>query len=342
MRARFARRKFSGLAPLGLALTAVLAGCQKANPPMDTLAPKSDFANWIYGLFVEVTAWDLFILLIVVVAFVLAVFVFSRRDGEAEAASTVHTDMRLELAWTLGPAFILLMISIPTIRTIFREELPAPPANSLKVSVIAHQWWWEFRYPGTSIVTANELHIPEHRPIWVSLRTADVIHSFWVPALGGKRDVIPGQINHLWFIANTPGEYYGQCAEFCGDSHANMRFRVFVDTPEQFAAWEKNQEAGPVQPASGTAAAKGAAIFANSPCTACHTITGVSKGYIGPNLTHIATRTTIAGAIMKNDPKDLKAWIENPDALKPGANMPTLGLRGPELDNLVAYLESLK
>jgi cytochrome c oxidase subunit 2 len=342
MRARIARRKLSGLAPLLLALPAVIAGCQKANPPMDTLAPKSDFANWIYGLFVEVTWLDLFVLAVVVVAFVLAVFVFSRRAGEGEAASETHSDMRLELAWTLGPAFILLLIAVPTIRTIFREEPPTPPADSLKVTVIAHQWWWEFRYPGTSIVTANELHIPEHRPIWVSLRSADVIHSFWVPALGGKRDVIPGQVNHMWFIANTPGEYYGQCAEFCGDSHANMRFRVFVDTPAQFAAWEKAQEAPPVQPAAGTAAAKGAAVFANSPCTACHTITGVSKGYIGPNLTHLASRTTIAGGIMKNDPKDLKAWIENPVGLKPGSNMPALGLRGPELDDLVAYLESLK
>ena len=325
-----------------LALPAVVAGCQRANPPMNTLAPKSDYANWIYSLFVEVTWLDLFVLGIVVVAFVLAVFVFSRRAGEGEAASETHTDMRLELAWTLGPAFILLLIAIPTIRTIFREEPPAPPADSLKVTVIAHQWWWEFRYPGTPIVTANELHIPEHRPVWVSLRSADVIHSFWVPALGGKRDVIPGQVNHMWFIANTPGEYYGQCAEFCGDSHANMRFRVFVDTPAKFAAWEKAQEAPPVQPAEGTRAAKGAAIFANSPCTACHTITGVSKGYIGPNLTHLASRTTIAGGIMKNDPKNLKAWIENPVGLKPGANMPALGLRGPELDDLVAYLGSLK
>lgn len=325
-----------------LATLAVVAGCQKTNPPMDTLAPKSDFGNWIYRLFLEVTWLDLLVLAIVVVAFVLAVFVYSRRGGEAEPASSVHTDMRLELAWTLGPAFILLLIAIPTIRTIFREEPPVPPADSVKVTVIAHQWWWEFRYPGTNIVTANELHIPKDRPIWVSLRSADVIHSFWVPALGGKRDVIPGQINHMWFIANTLGEYYGQCAEFCGDSHANMRFRVFVDAPAEFAAWEKNQEAPPVQPADGTAASKGAAIFANSPCTACHTIDGVSKGYLGPNLTHIASRTTIASGILQNDSQDLKHWITNPEALKPGANMPALGLRGPELDNLVAYLESLK
>lgn len=340
MSTRFGRKKLGGLAALLLMLPAFLAGCSKSTPPMDTLAPKSDFANWIFRLYMEVMGWDLLVLVIVIVAFALAVFKFSKRgDG---VGSNKASDMRLEIAWTLGPALILLMIAIPTIRTIFREEPSAPPQHALKVEVVAHQWWWEFRYPGTKIVTANELHIPEHRPIWLSLRTVDVIHSFWVPALGGKRDVIPGQVNHLWFIANTPGDYYGQCAEFCGVGHANMRFRVFVDTPKQFKAWEKDQEAPPVTPKAGTAAARGEKIFADSPCTACHTIAGVSKGYIGPNLSHVGSRATLASGIMRNTPANLKRWIEDPGKMKPGVKMPDLGLRGPEVNDLVAYLESLK
>jgi cytochrome c oxidase subunit II len=322
---------------------AAIAGCNSPELPMTTLAPKSDLGNWIYGLFLEVTAWDALIFTIVVVAFILAVFVFSTRVGEAGPASSVSSDLGLEVAWTLGPALVLLMISIPTIRTIFRSQPPVAPKGSLVINVLAHQWWWEFHYADSGVATANELHIPTGQPIRLELQSGDIIHSFWVPQLGGKRDVVPGQTNELTFVAKVPGMYPGQCAEFCGLSHANMRFRVFVETPEQFALWTSAQKSGPAAPlVPNRDAVAGAKIFANSPCTTCHTVQGVSKGYIGPNLTHVGSRTTIAAGIMKNTPENLAKWIADPAALKPGAEMPPLGLSGKPLGNLVAYLETLK
>jgi len=329
-----------------LAASAFASGCAQGRQlPMTTLAPKSDLADWIYRLFIEVTLWDALVFAIVIVAFLLAIFVFSTRVGEAAAPSSAASDLKLEVAWTLGPALILLMISIPTIRTIFRSQPNLPPTGSLEIEVVAHQWWWEFRYGDQDhIVTANELHIPAGVPIRLSLKSTDVIHSFWVPQLGGKRDVVPGQVNELTFEATVPGMYPGQCAEFCGLSHANMRFRVFVDTPEQFAEWEKAESAAPIAAASisDPAAAAGAQIFSNSPCTTCHQIDGVSKGYIGPDLTHFGSRSTMAGAIEANSPANVAQWIINPGHVKPGAQMPPLGLSGKQLDDLVAYLESLK
>jgi cytochrome c oxidase subunit II len=324
-------------------LAALLAGCeQSANLPMTTLAPKSDLASEIHHLFLEVTAWDALIFVIVIVAFTLAVFVFSTRAGEAAPPSQASSDLKLEIAWTVGPALVLLMISIPTVRTIFRSQPRFAPTGSLEITVVAHQWWWEFDYPDGH-KTANELHIPTGQTIRLHLLSADIIHSFWVPQLGGKRDVVPGQINQLTFIANTPGEYPGQCAEFCGLSHANMRFRVFVQTPEAFAMWDKSELGGPATPpANDQLAVQGAQYFATSPCTTCHTVDGVSKGYIGPNLTHFGSRTTLAAGVLKNDPENVAAWITDPQKIKPGAYMPGLVLPGPKLNALVAYLESLK
>ena len=328
-----------------LPLLMIVGGCGGDDPvhPMSTMAPRSDLALWCYRMFQEVTAWDLLILAIVVVSFILAVFFFSTRVGEAAPPASVASDLRLEVAYTLGPALIILFISIPTVRLIFRTQPRGAQPNELPVTVIAHQWWWEFRYDdGSNVVTANELHIPANRPIHLKLVSADVIHSFWVPRLGGKRDVVPGQENQINLISSIPGEYYGQCAEFCGLSHANMRFRMFVDTSDDFAMWEKVQAQPATAPATNTAEERGAQIFANSPCTTCHTINGISKGYIGPDLTHVGSRGTIASGIFKNDPEHLTNWISHPGELKPGAEMPKFDIGPDQLHDLVAYLESLK
>src|SRR5208283_4340400 len=325
-----------------VAIALAIGGCSEKGRPMTTLAPKSDLAQLIWSLYIEVTVWDGIILAIVIAAFILAVFVFSSRVGEAAPTSAASSDLGLEIAWTLGPTLVLLMISVPTIRTIFRSQPAVAPAGALEIKVVAHQWWWEFDYPDGA-KASNEMHIPVNRPIRLELESADIIHSFWVPQLGGKRDVVPGQINELTFVATIPGMYPGQCAEFCGLSHANMRFRTFVDSPDDFASWDRAQLAGPVAtPASDLTASSGAKVFADSPCTTCHMIQGISKGYVGPDLTHFGSRTTLAAGVLKNTPENVAKWIGNPQETKPGANMPALLLPGPKMDALVAYLEGLK
>ena len=315
---------------------------------MDTLSTGSDYARTIHSVYVMVNWIDLVILLIVVVTMFMAIFWFSTRVGEPGEPSLVSSDLRLEVAWTAIPALILVFIAVPTVRAIWRTQPDKWPAKAVTIKVIAHQWWWEFQYPKLDIKTANELHIPVNREVHFELVSGDVIHSFWIPAMGGKRDVIPGQVNELTFTPHETGEFYGQCVEFCGTSHANMRLRAFVDTKEGFDQWVKQQKTPPVSPASGPAA-NGARIFADSPCAICHTVKGVSgfsKEYHGrfdgPDLTHFGSRVTLAAGMASNTPQNLARFIQTPDKVKPGARMPTLGLHGKDLDDLVAYLESLK
>jgi cytochrome c oxidase subunit II len=345
-----ARWRKSTLATILLAILALaLSACKpQTRYPLDTLAPRSDLTRSLYGLFVEVTVLDIIVLIVVVGALFLAVLVFSTRTGGPRPPSVKHSDMYLEMAWTIIPALILLAITVPTVRLIIKTQPFEWPKDTLTVEVIAHQWWWEFHYPSLGVETADEVHIPTGRTIHFAMFSKDVIHSFFMPQVGGKRDVIPGQENQITLVADVPGEYYGQCTEFCGDSHANMRFRVFVDTPEDFQQWVKHQLEMPVKPTSGPAGA-GAKIFADAPCAICHTVRGVSGfskeytyGFRGPDLTHFGSRATMAGSIMDNTPANLARWIHNPDEVKPGANMPTLGLSGKEMNELVAYLESLK
>lgn len=334
-----------------IAWVLAVAGCAPApgeHYPLDTLSPKSDVTQKFFDIFYAVTAIDIVILIIVTVALFLALFVYSSRTGDPGEPSHKHHDLYLEMAWTIIPSIIVVMITVPTVRTIIQTQPDKWSPDTLEVRVIAHQWWWEFRYPESGVITADEVHIPVNRTIHFAMTTRDVIHSFFMPAVGGKRDVVPGQTNSITLKANTVGEYWGQCTEFCGDSHANMRFRVFVDSPDDFAAWTKRELADPVRPDEGPAAA-GAKVFANAPCAICHTIRGITGlssqytyGFRGPDLTHFGSRGTIAGAILDNTPGNLALWLKDPREVKPGANMPTLGLSGQELNELVAYLESLK
>jgi len=238
---------------------------------------------------------------------------------------------------------ILVLVAVPTVRTIFATAGDAPP-DALKIDVIGHQWWWEYRYPAIGVVTANEMHVPVGRPVQVSITSADVIHSFWAPALGGKRDAIPGHETRIAFRADSVGEYLGQCAEFCGKSHANMGLRVIVDADSAFETWSKAEQGGPATPAPGSAAERGKAVYSRSACLACHTIQGVSPGVIGPNLTHVGSRTTIAGGMFPNDSAHLARWITDATALKPGSLMPRMQppLSDGDIALIVAYLQSLK
>ena len=199
------------------------------------------------------------------------------------------------MGWTLIPALILFAIAIPTITTIF--DLAKKPANALQVTVIGHQFWWEYRYDDLGITTANELNIAAGQPVELTLESIDVIHSYWIPPLAGKTDVIPGRQNHMSFEADKPGTYLGQCTEFCGLSHANMRATAVAHTQADFDTWVARQKSAAVAPPEGSAAAEGLALFNGKGCAGCHTVEGVSQGKVGPNLTHLQSRATFAGSI---------------------------------------------
>ena len=318
-------------------LAATLGGCAW-DGPMSTVVARSDFARDILEVYGIVTWATVVIALVVFVALGWILLRFREKPGAPLPAQT-HGHTLLEIAWTVAPALALLVIAIPTIQVIFRTQA-APTAQALDVTVRGRQWWWEFRYPSLGVVTANELHLPAGRPVALSLEGPDVIHSFWVPQLGGKRDVIPGRVNRLTLVPERPGEYWGQCAEFCGASHANMGLRVFVDTPEEFARWLAAQRATPAEPAG--AAAEGKAIYARSACVGCHTVRGVSAGVLGPDLTTFGSRTTLGAGLRPNTLDNLTAWIRDPAAIKPGVKMPALGLGEAEARAVAAYLAGLK
>lgn len=324
---------------MGAGLAVALAGCGLSSPAT-TLEPKSDFAALTHALFLQVLWWDLAIFVIVEAILLVAIFRFRERDPEA-VPPQIRGNARFELAWTIAPAIVLTFIAFPTVAAIFRTQA-APPPNALRVRVIGHQWWWEFEYPDLGIATASDLHLPVGQPAVLELSSPDVIHSFWVPQLGGKRDTPPGQVNRLLLTPSASGEYPGQCAEFCGVSHANMRHLAIVQPAAEFRAWVERQKAPPVQPAEGTPAATGLEVFRASPCVGCHTISGVSIGTLGPNLTHFGSRLTLAGGMLPNTPEHLARWLRNPPAVKPGSLMPDLKLSDDQVTALVAYLTSLK
>ncbi|HYX81876.1 MAG TPA: cytochrome c oxidase subunit II [Gemmatimonadales bacterium] len=320
----------------------LLTACGGAQLPLpqSTLAPRADFSAELLGLFHTVFWWALIVFVVVEALLLIAIVRFRARAGAA-TPKPVHGHTVLEIGWTIVPALILVFIAVPTMRTIFLSY-HAPAEGALRVEVIGHQWWWEYRYPTLGISTANELHVPVGTPIRVELTSADVIHSFWVPRLGGKRDLIQGRTNQIVFRADSAGEYRGQCAEFCGASHANMRLRVIVQTDSVFQRWVDRQRTQPVTPAKGSVEETGQQIFRRSPCIGCHTITGVAQGKVGPDLTHVGGRGTIAGALFPNSTEMLHRWIMNAPSLKPGVLMPPQNLRGSDLDALIAYLQSLK
>lgn len=271
---------------------------------------------------------------------VYAIIRFRQRDPQA-IPPKIHGSTPLEIAWTVVPAIILLMVFVLMVRTM--GETAKPPANAMTVKVIGHQWWWEFQYPELGITTANELHIPVGEPVVVELTSDNVIHSFWVPQLAGKTDVVPGQTNSMWFQADRVGVFRGQCAELCGSQHANMNFLVIARPSDDFQKWAEWQQSPPV--ASTAAAAAGEEIFMTSgACFTCHTINDTAaQGKIGPNLTHFGSRQTIAGVTLKNTPENLSRWLANPQAVKPLNKMilPT-PLQQDQIDALVQYLTNLK
>jgi cytochrome c oxidase subunit 2 len=261
----------------------------------------------------------------------------------------VYGSTQIELAWTVVPFIIVVVLFLTTARMIFAIQDKPHSKAALDVTVVGHQFWWEFRYPKYGFVTANELHIPlstkaHPLPTFLKLQSADVWHSFWVPQLAGKQDNIPDHTNYMWMDPTVPGMYVGQCGQFCGIEHAKMLIRVYVDTPDQFQRWIANQEQPSVQPASTEAEAlAGKQVFLSNACMNCHQIEGTTAhGKFGPDLTHFASRETLGSGAAPNDMADLQAWIHDPSSLKEGALMPPMQLNDTQLEQVSVYLSTLK
>jgi len=410
---------------IALAALLVLAACS-GQYPNSTFTDLTDF-NRDAGALWNLMIWLGIGVFVFVEGLLVYVMIKFRRRPDSPEPEHVHGNTKLELAWTILPAVVLVIITVPTIKSIWRFQSGAP-ANALQIDVIGHQWWWEFRYPEQNITTANELYIPTGRPVNFNLTSKDVIHSFWVPQLGGKRDVVSNRTNTLWYTPDSVGTraFNGSCNEYCGASHANMRFRAYTVSPDEFDRWVAGQQAVAVAPAAppaapgaaGAAAAPAGNAVAATPvaeqapapvngysfpadqlpdhvipktpipngltfddnllaggdagrgmqqlmsCIGCHKIRGNPQavGVVGPDLTHIASRHTIAAGLFPNDARHMALWIKNARKMKPMGmmSMPTLGmgevdpilkttvtrstggLTDQQIADIVAYLRTLK
>jgi len=271
---------------------------------------------------------------------------YRQRPGDATSEPPqVYGSTQIELAWTVVPFLIVVVLFLVTARHIWAIENRTQPPGALEVTIVGNQWWWEIRYPKLGVVTANELHVPvsdpaDPTPTYITLQSADVIHSFWVPQLAGKMDVIPNKTNRVWIDPQMPGTYVGQCAEYCGLQHALMLLVVVVHPREEFDRWVASQQA-PARDDPSTR--RGRDLFASLACINCHTVRGTpANGIFGPDLTHLMTRKTLGAGAAPNTPERLRAWVDDPGTLKAGVLMPPMKLSREELDTLTAYLVTLK
>jgi cytochrome c oxidase subunit II len=326
-----------------------LAGCGMAWSPTNIFDPAATPAHSIFGLSMLVLSVTLAIFLLVggLLLYVLIRYRERPSDSEREPAQ-VYGSNQIELSWTVIPILIVVMLFLSTTRVILETEAAPKPSGALDVTVIGHQFWWEYRYPKLGVVTANELHVPisdpaKPTPTYLALSSADTDHSFWVPRLAGKTDLIPNRLNTMWIDPQEPGLYLGQCAQYCGTQHAKMLLRVYAQSPEDFAAWIQQQQRPAEQNFSGNAAAaEGQTVFMHSACINCHTVAGtVATGRFGPDLTHLASRDTIASGPVQNTPENLRKWIADPNSMKPGVLMPSMHLNDHDLDVITAYLTTL-
>ena len=336
-------------------LATVWSGCSPSDPQstFEAAGPIARDQLWLF----QVIFWAATVVFIIVEgALVYALFRFRKKSDGGPLPVQSHGKTSLEIAWTIIPILLLVVIMVPTVQTIFKHA--EEPDNALQVTVVGHQWWFEFDYTDLGITTANELRIPVDQPVHVKLESDDVIHSFWIPKLAGKTDLVPGNTNTLWFEAEKPGLYYGQCEEFCGTAHAQMRFQVIAEDQAGFDQWVRNQQMGPATPMIPEFGIKG--------CAVCHTVNGSDKEgtqtaradgfrsglgqFPAPNLTHFASRGTFAGGMFDRTDENLRTWITDPDSLKSGNRMselasayhnPKQALTESDVNALVGYLQSL-
>jgi cytochrome c oxidase subunit 2 len=336
-----------GGAPVLVLLSALaFGGCDSRTPSV--LNPQGPVADLESTLFWIILIIATFIFVVVTAVLLYSIWRYRERPGMAEPRQ-LHGNTRIEIAWTVAPSIVLFIVLIFTITFMFRLAQPAS-ASTMHVTAIGHQWWWEFQYDDASpkVVTGDELRVPTGTVVHIDLRSDNVIHSFWVPQLTGKTDVIPGHSNSMWLQADRAGNYRGECAEYCGTQHANMDFVVVAESPGDFSSWLNGQQlyalTGPDQQAGQT-------LFLHAGCAGCHAINGVNadpaKGQqgptIGPNLTHFGSRTLIAGGVLDNTPDNLARWLTDPQAVKSGSDMVLpQPLTPDQVSTLVTYLEGLK
>ncbi len=342
------------LAVVLMAIAVALAACTS---PQTTFEPASDAADRIFSLYIFITIAAGIVGVLVLGAMAYILIKFRARPGRA--AQQIHGNNALEIAWTIAPIVVLVIIAIPTMVWIATSSSREVAADAILVTATGHQWWFEFEYQGLgpdggTLVTANEMHVPVGRQVAIELRSDDVIHSFWVPALIGKTDMVPNRENRLEpFVPNEIGEFWGQCAEFCGVAHANMRFRVHVDSLADFEAWVAAMNAPPADQAPDSGAVRGKRVFElTGGCAGCHTIAGTAAaGRVGPDLTLFGERTSVGGGILDATVENVRAWVCDLRSVKPGALfMPTFAVGDPDTDvlseaqvaDVVAYLKSLR
>jgi len=314
---------------------------QLPSSPTDIFAPVSTPAQSIFelSLLVLAIAAAIFVVVSGLLAYATAKF-RKRRDDDGREPAQVYGSTQVELAWTVAPVVIVLVLFLATARVIFTVQDPPRRPGALEVTVIGHQFWWEYQYPGLKVVTANELHVPVGEPTFLTLLSADTDHSFWVPRLAGKTDLIPNHPNKMWIEPREKGVYVGQCAQYCGTQHAKMLLRVYVEAREDFDRWIKEQAAAAQ---TNDSSSEGRRVFERTACINCHTVAGTAaNGRFGPDLTHLMSRETLGSGVAPNTAENLRRWIRRPDDFKPGALMPPMGLTDQQLDAVTAYLVSLR
>src|SRR5580693_3122839 len=331
---------------LFMATAAAAAMADPSTSLTNIFAPQSTSAKSIFdlSLFVLVITGIIFVVVFTLLVYSIVKFRGKAVDAGREPAQ-VYGSTQIELAWTIIPILIVVVLFLATARVLHAVQDAPEPSDAVEVTVIGHQYWWEFRYPKLGIVTANELHIPVSNPrhptpTFVQLLSADTDHSFWVPELAGKTDLIPNHPNRMWVDPQRTGIFVGQCAQYCGIQHAKMLLRVSVDREDDFSAWVRAQQKVAVEEAG---AIEGRRVFERNACMNCHAVDGTpADGRFGPDLTHLMSRATIAAGAAENTHDNLRLWIQNPSAIKPGSLMPAMKLSDADLDAIVSYMETLR
>ncbi|MGA9532647.1 MAG: cytochrome c oxidase subunit II [Anaerolineales bacterium] len=317
---------------------ASLAGC--AGSPTFML-PNSSISAHEANLFNILIYMSIVVFVFVEGWLVFNIIRYRRRDGDRTPPEQVHGNNTLEIVWTVIPILLVAVLFVLTVQTVNAVSPPAASSEDINVGVVGHRWWWEYDYPDYGFVTANEMHVPVGATVQIDVDSVDVIHSFWVPQLSGKVDAIPGQTNHLWFVADQVGEFYGQCSEYCGLNHANMRIKLVVDTQSDFDAWVKNQQVPPPEP-QGDLATTGHNLIVNGICSNCHALGETQdEDLVGPNLNHLFSRSVFAGATYPLTEDNIRRWLTQNDDMKPGNDM-AVNLTQDDVDALMAYLTTLR